>query len=111
MQIFSTTFSTLKKSANYSYVNVVQVGVARATLCHSPLIIPSHEFIKPCPNITSCTNSDQVVTDVVPVDSKVAVMEEDDDDLETINLMSTDSSEGINYYIILYPPVYSSPKF
>ena len=72
--------------------------MARATLCRRPLIIPSHEFIRPCPNITSCTNSDQVVTDVVPVDSKVAVMGEDDDDLETISLMSTDLSEGINYY-------------
>ena len=51
---------------------------------------------------------DQLVTNAVPVDSKVAVMEEDDDDLETISLMSTDLSEGINYY-----PQFScnSPKF
>lgn len=41
-------------------------------------------------------DSDQLVTDVVPVDSEVVVMEEEDD--ETTSLMSTekiDLSEGI----------------
>ena len=53
-------------------------------------------------------DSDQLVTNTVPVDSKVVVMEEEDD--ETTSLMSTekiDLSEGI--YTIPHPNCDSKP--